>query len=74
LNRRTWPSRDAMMRSEPQTKAREVRAGGGERSMKLPTYSDLVRLVETMDRHPLGAMLLVALGLVAVAGVWAWRH
>ncbi|WP_454827302.1 hypothetical protein [Pseudomonas veronii] len=42
--------------------------------MKLPTYSDLVRLVETMDRHPLGAMLLVALGLVAVAGVWAWRH
>jgi len=41
--------------------------------MKFPKLADLVRLIEVMDRHPRGAVLMIVLAAVVVAGCWAWR-
>ena len=41
---------------------------------QLPTPSDLSALVETFDRHPVGALLLCLLLLVVILGVWVFRH
>lgn len=36
------------------------------------TIAALGRLVETLDRHPKGALFALLLGALAVAGVWGW--
>lgn len=40
---------------------------------ELPTLDDLIRLLESLEQHPLGALLLVALILSVAVPIYSWR-
>lgn len=39
----------------------------------LPTVSDLPNILETLQKYPFSALVLVALAYLAVQGIRAWR-
>lgn len=62
----TWRHQQLEARSNPSP---------GMNVKDLPVATDaLCRLVETLQRNPLGAMILVLLAAFVVAAGWTWRR